>query len=105
MEYSDDKHLVNVSWLELKPNEESGGNIEDFASYYARMKRKYLYKHIPSEVYEQWIWSLHNNCETRQNYGWINYRYVTFDLVELEGTIINNLNVIPDYKSYVQDLS
>ncbi|MBB4081135.1 hypothetical protein GGR28_003782 [Lewinella aquimaris] len=105
MKYSDDQQLVSISWLELKPNEQIGGNIESFEDYYNRLRMKHLYSHIPKEVYEQWICPLHSNCDTRENYGWINYRYATFDLVEIESELIPKLNVIPGYRSYVHDLS
>ena len=93
--------FINRSWMELKPNENQYGNQEDFEDYYSRVKMKREYKHIPFEVFEQWIHPHHNNSYTLRNYSWIDYQNVEFELCEWSVEMLMRLNVIDEFEEDV----
>lgn len=90
--------LVNKSWMELKPNEDCDGNQEWFDEYYPRIKLKRDYKHIPQEVFEQWIHPHHKNDETLRNYSWIDYKNIEFIVIEWTFKELSNLYILEDYR-------
>lgn len=96
-----EKPLIDISWLELKPNEIEFGNSEWFEDYYNRIAQKEEYKHIPKSVFEQWIHPHHNNTETLSNYGWINYKRIEFVLTEFSYKVLKNINIIENFQDYV----
>lgn len=94
--------LINKTWADLKPNEDSNGNFEWFDDYYERIKNKIEFKDFPKEVVEQWIHPLYNNHQTIRNYAWMNYEYIGFELIEWEYQQLEELYVIKDFREYVE---
>lgn len=97
--------LVNKSWMELKPNEDNEGNQEWFDEYYPRIKLKRDYKHIPKEVFEQWIHPHHKKDETLINYSWIDYKNIEFIACEWNFDELSKLYVIDDYRDFFDNRS
>ncbi len=94
--------LIHPTWLELKPNEDNDGNQECFSEYYNRIfNNKFELGEFPKEVYEQWIHLHHNNCKTLQNYSWINFELIEFELTSWDFDALNKLYVIEKFQPYV----
>jgi hypothetical protein len=64
----------------LKPLKNEYEDIEFFEDYYERIKSKIEYSHIPSKVFEQWLWAHHDKAESIINYGWLDYENIQFEL-------------------------
>lgn len=96
--------LVHDSWMRLKPNE-IDGRIEPFEVYYSRVLEKVDFNHIPKEVFAQWIHPHHNNHHTLTNYAWVDFTKVRFELCEWETEQFLDLNVIDDFKEWVESRS
>lgn len=92
--------LLNKTWLELKPNEDCDGNQEWFDEYYQRIRLKRDYKHIPKDIFEQWIHPHHKNDETLKNYSWMDFKNIEFIECEWDFEELYNLNIIEDYRDY-----
>lgn len=97
--------LVHKSWEDLNPRKDEDGNIELFEDYYSRIKNKIGFKNFPLEVFEQWIHPHYNNDETLKNYSWIDFENIQFELVEWEFNSLKDLNIIEDYREYVESKS
>jgi hypothetical protein len=91
--------------MELKPNEDAYGNIEEFREYYERIKLKRDYKHILLEVYKQWIHPHHNNDETLRNYSWLNFENIEFTLCEWDFEELYKVHVIEEFQDYFKSRS
>ncbi|QLG46894.1 hypothetical protein [Costertonia aggregata] len=94
--------LINKTWADLKPNEDSKGNSEWFDDYYDRIKNKIEFKDFPKEVFEQWIHPLHNDYHTIRNYAWMNYEYIEFELIEWKYSQLEKLYVIEDFREFFE---
>lgn len=92
--------LVNTTWLDLKPNEDNDGNQEWFEEYYERIKLKRDYRHIPKDVFEQWIHPHHKNEETLINYAWIDLSEIEFVKCKWDISQFLDINIIEDYQDY-----
>lgn len=99
-----DKPLVNLSWLELKPNT-INGNQEELEKYYSRLKNDIYYGHIPESVFEQWIHAHHANDYTIKNYAWLDFNKISFESTFLNGFELRDLYVIREYDKYVAEVS
>jgi hypothetical protein len=86
--------------MELKPNEDYDGNQEWFDEYYSRIKIKRDYKHIPKDVFEQWIHPHHKKDETLINYSWMNFKNIEFIACEWSFEELSQLYVLEDYRDY-----
>jgi len=94
--------LIHPTWLELKPNENNDGNQECFSEYYNRIcETKFELGEFPKEVYEQWIHPHHKNHKTLQNYSWINFELIEFELTAWDFDSLNKLYVIERFQPYV----
>ncbi|MRT93568.1 hypothetical protein [Ancylomarina sp. 16SWW S1-10-2] len=91
--------LIHRTWMDLKPNENMEGNPEVFNDYYARMSTRFEYENIPKEVFKQWIYPHHGNPRTLNNYSWIDYESVEFELVEWDYELLKDLYVIEKYRT------
>jgi|GEM_PF-1486665 len=94
---------TSPSWKSLKPNKNFDHidvNDEDVDNYYKRINETYK---IPKPVLEQWLYIHYYNGHTVDNYGWINYNNVRFELVDLSfsAIAIESVNIIESYHSYV----
>jgi hypothetical protein len=96
---------ISISWLRLKPNENNHGNQEYFDEYYERIKDIEEFAHIPKHVFKQWIWAHHKNPKTLENYAWLNYENVEFQLCNWSNSQFSNIYVIEPYKDYYQNRS
>lgn len=94
--------FISNSWLELKPNQDKNGDSEDFDKYYDRIKLIVDYRHIPKEVFEQWIYPHHMESNTLQNYSWIDYRKVKIERCEWNYEVLSKLYVIDDFKYFYE---
>ena len=92
---------INISWLELKPNELENGNQEYFEDYYNRVQNKWGYSHVPEIVYKQWLWAHHKEPNTLNNYAWLDFRKIKFSSVEFTIAEIVNFKVIEEFQEYV----
>lgn len=92
--------LIHDSWMRMKPNEINGSR-ESFDDYYPRILEKVDFSHIPEDVFRQWIHAHHDNHYTQQNYGWLNYETVTFEMVKWKTSVLEDLYVIESYRPYV----
>ena len=72
--------IKSESWNILDPLKNEYGNIEFFEDYYERIKSIVEYSHIPSKVFEQWLWAHHDKIESINNYGWLEYEKIHFEL-------------------------
>jgi len=86
--------------MELKPNEDRDGNQEWFDEYYPRIELKRDYRHIPKDVFEQWIHPHHKNDETLKNYSWIDYKNIEFIAAEWTFDELSNLYILEDFRDY-----
>ncbi len=100
-----DKPLINLSWLELKPNLINGGNPEGFEEYYSRFEFDSFYKHIPFSVFEQWIHAHHANDNTIKNYAWMDFNKISFESTFLNCFELRDLYIIREYDKYVSEVS
>ena len=94
---------TSSSWKSLKPNKNFNHidvNDECLDNYYTRINKTY---NIPKPVLEQWIYIHYYNGNTVDNYGWLNYENVIFDLVELSLSEIISVNIIAAYQNYVYE--
>jgi len=94
---------TSPSWKSLKPNknfDHFDENDEDINSYYKRINKTY---NIPKAVLEQWLYIHYYNGHTVDNYGWINFNKVTFELVNLFFSVIKSVNIIESYSDYVAE--
>jgi len=99
-----DKPMINLSWLELKPNKIKGGNDEEFDAYYSRFENNPWYKHIPKCVFEQWIHAHHDNLHTIKNYAWMDFNKISFEITFLKNNDLSQLYIIDDHIALVEDL-
>ncbi|WP_121811322.1 hypothetical protein [Mucilaginibacter kameinonensis] len=70
----------SISWQELAPRG-SAYPRETFDSYLIRIRLNETYDHIPDEVFEQWIYPLHQDEQTLRNYAWLDVSVLRFDRV------------------------
>jgi hypothetical protein len=92
-------NLISESWKYLNPLT-IDGNIENFEKYYNRIMQESKFSHIPKLVFEQWIWAHHNKIESIENYGWLNYENIEFELCSWSNEQLTNVYVIESYREY-----
>ncbi|MEO8254405.1 MAG: hypothetical protein ABI554_08440 [Flavobacterium sp.] len=79
------------------------GNIEYFEYYYERIKLKKQFSHIPEKVFEQCIWARHDKEESKENYGWLNYENIEFQLCTWSNKQLTDIYVIESYRDYYKN--
>jgi hypothetical protein len=97
--------LINSSWLELKPNINMLGNPENFQIYYDRIRTNEDFKHIPKEVFEQWIHAHHSKPHTLKHYAWIDMKEIVFSIREYIYEEILQFYVIKECREWVETCS
>ena len=96
---------TSESWKRLRPNRKSGQSFfenESVTAYHQRIKCEF---DIPFEVVEQWLHPHYYGVETTNNYGWINYALVSFELCIMTAAELNRFNVIAEFQSYLADMA
>ena len=94
---------IHPSWDYMRPNVNEKYEDFRFEEYYQRIVSTTKLNHIPKTIFEQWIYYLHQDYNTLNNYAWINYENVEFTLSEWDLDQLENVNVIEDFKSYYLD--
>ena len=93
---------VSLSWLNLKPNMDLNGDKENLSLYLKRLRKIFPeYNHIPNTIFEQWIMGLHDDGFTINNYAWIDFTKVEFELLEWSNSNFKQLRVIKEFENYV----
>ncbi|MDP3432662.1 MAG: hypothetical protein Q8T04_06825 [Bacteroidota bacterium] len=96
---------IHDSWEFMNPNENEKYEDFRFEEYYKRVIKNEKLKHIPKIIFEQWIYYLHNEYNTLQNYAWINYENIEFDICEWDFTELTIINIIEDFREHVKNRS
>lgn len=94
--------MTSESWNNLKPLKNEYENIEFFEDYYERIKSKIEYSHIPSKVFEQWLWAHHDKAESIINYGWLDYENIEFELCNWSNEQLENIYIIDYARDYFE---
>lgn len=89
---------IHPTWKAMEPSENEGYY---FDNYYERMLQLPSAKNIPKAVFKQWIFSLHSDYFTLQNYAWMDFSQFEFKLCKLEYKDLINLYVIEDFRKHV----
>lgn len=97
--------IIHSSWHALKPNEDEKYVDNQFEKYYKRISKEDRFKHIPKEVFGQWIYELHQDEHTIKNYAWINYENIAFDLCNWSFNELRKVYVIEDFRGCIMDAS
>lgn len=95
--------LKSKSWIDLEPLKVEYDNLEPFEDYYERIKPKTEFLHIPKIVFEQWLWAHHGKEESIQNYGWLNYENIEFELCNWTNNHLRDIYVIENYRDCYND--
>jgi hypothetical protein len=91
------------SWIDLEPLKVEHGNLERFEDYYARIQQKKEFSHIPKSVFKQWLWAHHDKKQSIQNYGWLDYKNIEFELCTWTNSQLTNIYVIQGYLNYYKN--
>lgn len=92
---------IHNTWNQMAPLENEINGIFSFEDYYKRIVLNKKFNKIPKDVFEQWIYCLHNDFNTRKNYAWLNFEQIEFNLTEWTFNEINCVNIIDEFKDYV----
>lgn len=95
--------LKSKSWDDLEPLKIDHGNVENFSDYYKRIKLNPTYSHIPSAVFQQWLWAHHDKKESINNYGWLNYENIEFKLCTWANRQLEDIYIIKNYRDYYEN--
>ena len=96
---------TSESWKRLKPNRDFNQLRETDESpveHHLRLESEFA---IPFDVIDQWLYGLYYNVNTTNNYGWIDYSRVSFQCSTLTANQLADVNVIAEYKPYVESRS
>lgn len=91
---------IHDSWKFMNPNEKERYEDLKFEEYYERVISNEKLSHIPKSILEQWIYGLHYETNTLQNYAWINYENIEFNLCEWEFNNLTKVHIIKNFKDY-----
>lgn len=98
-----DWNRTSSAWKQLKPlrnfNEFSPDD-ESVDQCFDRLSKAGF--RIPHSVIEQWIYAHYYNDRTINNYGWIDYRKVSFVETTLSIFDLKQLYIIEAYRDYVE---
>jgi hypothetical protein len=90
------------TWKQLKPKRNfdyCDSSDETPLEYSQRIIS--IFNNIPIDVLIQWQFEHIYNLDMVNNYGWINYHQVTFDLVYWSEKELSKVQVFSDFKNYV----
>lgn len=93
---------IHESWNALKHSKKEW-EFWNFEEYYKRIQKILIhekYPNIPKEVFEQWIYWLHQNEQTLENYAWMNYKNIKFELCKWGFEKLQNVHIIEEYQPY-----
>lgn len=93
--------ISHQTWLKMKPLKDKYGNDEWFDEYYPRIKQIVDIPKFPEEVFEQWIHPHHDEHHTLNNYSWIDWSNIEFELQDWNFSELSKVNVIDDFRDYV----
>ena len=96
---------TSASWKSLKPHRDFNQfreTDETTIEYHLRLQKTF---DIPFDVVDQWLYPHYYNINTTNNYGWIDYNLVSFRLITLPFKQLATVNVVADYKPYVEGRS
>ncbi|OJY94847.1 MAG: hypothetical protein BGP13_14355 [Sphingobacteriales bacterium 40-81] len=71
---------------------------EPFTEYMVRIRNDKRFDHIPSEVFEQWIYPHHGNEYTCRNYGWLDYRFVLIERQSWSTDQLMGIHIFSEYR-------
>jgi len=91
---------IHYSWTFMNPNENEKYEDFKFDEYFERVIHNEKLRHIPKSIFEQWIYGLHFEDNTLQNYAWINYENIEFNLSDWDFNDLAKVNIIEDFKDY-----
>jgi hypothetical protein len=94
---------VHVSWDLLKPNENEEDTNTQFEEYFKRIMQINKFNNIPKPVFEQWIYPHHHESHTLNNYAWINYENIEFELCAWTFDELSEVYVIEDFRDCIHD--
>lgn len=94
---------IHSSWIALKPNEDEKHADYGFEEYYKRILKDERFKHIPKEVFSQWIYELHQDEYTIKNYAWIDYENIAFELCIWSYHELRKVYIIEDFRGCIAD--
>lgn len=96
---------IHESWEFMRPNENEKSEDFRFEEYFERIRTNKRLCHIPKTIFEQWIYYHHSKEHSLQNYAWINYERIEFDLCEWDYDKLKTVYVIEDFRDYYTDRS
>ena len=74
-------------------------NDETPLEHYTRLKDRF---NIPLEVIEQWFYPHYYNVDFVNNYGWLNFDNIAFELIDMSIKQIMNLEIFSSFESWVR---
>jgi hypothetical protein len=93
---------TSATWKLLKPLRDFNCRRESDESPHQHYLRLLPLFNIPVEVIEQWLYPLYYNEQTVNNYGWLDYDMVCFDLEHISVRQLAQLHVVTRYEQYVR---
>jgi len=93
---------ISQSWQEFTPRG-TPSHREPIESYLIRIRLNDAYNHIPNEVFEQWIYPLHDDEQTLQNYAWLDYARLTFKIIIWDYKQLDSLHLVPRFEHMKRD--
>ena len=96
---------IHDSWKYMNPNESEKYEDFRFEEYYERVIGNKKFRHIPKDIFEQWIYGLHYESNTLQNYAWINYENIEFNIYEWSFNDLAKVYVIEEFREHVNNRS
>ena len=100
-----DMRRTSETWRRLRPYRDSQTikeNDESELEYHRRIENEFT---IPFEVVQQWLYPLYFDATFTNNYGWIDYSNVSFNLCSLPAGQLADVNVIAEFQNHVDNRS
>lgn len=92
---------IHNTWELFKPLSEE--EASQFEKYFDRVSKLDKIKHIPKIVFEQWLHGLNQEKHCIENYAWIDYEKVAFEICYWNYDLFKNVYVLSsctDYYNY-----
>lgn len=93
--------FISKQWEFLKPEIADGIVVEEFDVYYYRITESGRFSHIPQDVFKQWIHENYLSEISTNNYGWLNYEVVKFELVNMLVEEILKIKVVKSLRDSI----
>jgi hypothetical protein len=94
---------IHPSWEFMRPNKNEKYQDFRFEEYYKRVSANKKLNHIPKTIFDQWIYYQHQEPNTLNNYAWINYEKIQFEIEEWSYDRFSNVSVIKNFMDYYSD--